>query len=143
MINRRRAPNGINKEEKLEERKRNRAEADSDSDDEDAKTIIVVGAPGVGKSNFCNMMIDGRQSGRFLSNKQSVGGVTKNLEVVMNNALNNPRNPKVRVVDMPRLGDPDLPLSGFVSEIKQKLAKNNKVDICLIVTRSTDYRLSL
>ena len=104
----RKTPNGIKKEEKRGDK--GGTKHDSDSDDEVCKSILVLGAPGVGKSNFCNLMIDGRASGRFVSSTKCVGGVTTELKRSTNHALNIPSNQKVSVIDMPGFGDPDLPL---------------------------------
>ena len=106
-------------------------------------SIIVRGAPGAGKSNFCNFMIDGYASGRYKTSSACVGGVTKTIRSEINFALNNNANKKVRVIDMPGFGDPDLSMVDFANELKKKFVSGNKIDICLIVTKSTDYRMQL
>ena len=71
---------------------------------------MVVGAPGVGKSNFCNFMIDGKADGRFKTGKMVVDGLTRTLQIDENYALNNHTNPKITCIDMPGFGDSSLTL---------------------------------
>jgi predicted GTPase len=59
------------------------------------KTILVVGAPGVGKSNFCNFMIDGRASARFETSSEVKEGVTQTLQIEENHALDILQNQRI------------------------------------------------
>jgi nucleoside-triphosphatase THEP1 len=46
-----------------------------------SKRILVMGAPGVGKSFAGSFLLDGRNSGRFKSSTACVGGVTKEVRI--------------------------------------------------------------
>ena len=77
------------------------------------KTVLVLGSVGVGKSNFGNFFLDGRASNRFLAGNSSVSGLTTEIRIAENWALNNPSNEVMRFIDMPGFGDPHLPLENF------------------------------
>jgi GTPase Era involved in 16S rRNA processing len=133
---------GIKKQAKKD---KPRAADESESDEEEIKnddciTILVVGAPEAGKSNFGNFMLDGKNSQRFKSSSECVSGVTRTIRMEINHALNVPTNKKVRLIDMPGFGDPELGLVKYAKEIKKLLKKQN-IDICLIVTKATDTRI--
>ena len=63
------------------------------------------------------------------------------MRSAINNALNIPTNKKIRVIDIPGFGDPDFCMVDFAKELKKNFIKGNKIDICLIITKSTDYRV--
>ena len=46
-----------------------------------SKRILVMGAPGVGKSLAGNFLLDGRNSGRYKSSAACVGGVTREVRI--------------------------------------------------------------
>jgi predicted GTPase len=71
------------------------------------KTILLIGEIGVGKSNLCNFLLDGKASGRFESSAKVVSGVTKTIRSAEGHALGYGSNIKIRVYDMPGFGDPD------------------------------------
>lgn len=88
-----RQPSEISDKSKgIKKQYKNKRGTDSSDDEEvkeeNVKTIIVIGSPGAGKSNFCNFMLDGRASGRFVSSSECVGGVTRNIKSEINWALN-------------------------------------------------------
>jgi len=49
----------------------------------------------------------------------------------------------MRFIDMPGFGDPNLPLEQFGVQIAGLFTVNDKLDAIVIVTKATDYRLSL
>ena len=77
-------------------------------------TIMVVGPPGVGKSTFCNLLIDGRDKHKFKSSNASVGGVTREMLVALGHALGDSSMPLVKVIDTPGFGDPTLSIKDLV-----------------------------
>jgi hypothetical protein len=101
-----------------------------------------MGGTGVGKSYAGNFILDGRNSGRLKSSSASVGGVTKEVRIFEANALGNKSNPKVSFVDVPGFGDPTFNIEEIAEEIEKVFSSGQKIQICLIVTKSTDYRLS-
>lgn len=51
--------------------------------------------------------------------------------------------PKVKVIDTAGFGDPTLSIKDLVKEFKKVFSSNDKIDILIFVTRSTDSRLTL
>jgi hypothetical protein len=49
----------------------------------------------------------------------------------------------VSFVDMPGFGDPRFNMEEIAIEIEKAFSSGQKIQICLIVTKSTDYRLSI
>jgi hypothetical protein len=56
--------------------------------------------------------------------------------------LGNSSNPKVSFFDVPGFGDPTFNIEQIAKEIEKAFSSGQKINICLIVTKSTDYRLS-
>ena len=46
-----------------------------------SKRIFAVGGTGVGKSLAGNFLLDGENSGRFISSEVCIGGVTKEVRI--------------------------------------------------------------
>ena len=57
--------------------------------------------------------------------------------------MGNSSNPKISFVDVPGFGDPTFKMEDIAQEIEKAFSSGQKIQICLIVTKSTDYRLSL
>jgi hypothetical protein len=49
----------------------------------------------------------------------------------------------VSFVDVPGFGDPTFKIEDIAREIEKAFSSGQKIQICLIVTKSTDYRLSI
>jgi predicted GTPase len=94
----------------------------------------------VGKSHVGNTIL-GKLF--FPSGNKSVSGMTVEMKMAQNAAFNNAANQIIRFIDMPGFGDPNLPLEKFAQQILQSLTADDKIDAVVIVTKATDYRLSL
>ena len=69
--------------------------------------------------------------------------MTVEMKMAQNAAFNNALNQIIRFIDMPGFGDPNLPLEKFAQQILQSLTAEDKIDAVVIVTKATDYRISL
>jgi GTP-binding protein EngB required for normal cell division len=76
-------------------------------------TIIGFGGPGVGKSNLMNFTIHGYASNHFKSSSSCQTGVTQKIQVGEGTALGMPHQRRVKVVDLPGLGDPKIDLDNI------------------------------
>ena len=113
-------------------------------DDSGACYVVVpFGSAGCGKSTLCNFLLDGKNSGRFKSSKTTAGGETKTISAQSGFALGKANSKQIKVFDIPGIGDPELPLSEWVTEIKNKLLTSENIDMALIVLKAQDYRITL
>ena len=106
-------------------------------------SIVPFGGPGVGKSTFCNMILDGKDSGRFKSSESTQGGETKKVSSFKGNALADQKNAKVKVFDVPGLTDPDLPIDLWVEEIRNGVEASQQIDMAIMILKATDYRMTM
>jgi GTP-binding protein EngB required for normal cell division len=107
-------------------------------------TIVPFGGPGVGKSTLCNFLIDGKNSGLFKSSDTTEGGETKHVTHQEGHALGDSSLKKrVKVFDVPGLGDPDLPIDMWVDEIKEGFEPEQMIDMAIMVMKATDMRMSV
>ena len=72
--------------------------------------IVPFGGAGVGKSTVCNFLVSGKDEGPFIASKTTEGGETRDISYRDGYALGNKSNGRVKVVDMPGLADPTLPI---------------------------------
>lgn len=71
---------------------------------------MPFGGAGVGKSTVCNFLVSGDDSGPFIASKTTEGGETRDISFEEGHALGDFTNGRVKVVDMPGLADPTLPI---------------------------------
>ena len=87
--------------------------------------------------------MDGRNSGRFKSSKTTAGGETKTISAQIGSALGKVDGKAIKTFDIPGIGDPELPLADWVTEVKAKISTSEKIDMALIVLKAQDYRITL
>jgi len=65
---------------------------------------LLLGEAGAGKSLIANFLIDGRDSGRFLSSNFVGPSVTKDVQVFEWHEFGNINESMIRVIDVPGIG---------------------------------------
>jgi septin family protein len=105
--------------------------------------MIVLGQPGVGKSTVCNYLVDGYDSKRFQSSKACVGGFTREIQVDTNYVLGGLTKNLLKVIDLPGFGDHSINLKTMVWQLKNQFSPSERIDVCIIVTKAIDYRITL
>ena len=105
-------------------------------------TIIPFGAPGAGKSLMANLLVCGKVAGPFQSSQSTQSGLTRIITSAEGHAFNNASYRRVKVFDIPGIGDTNLELTKITDEIRVKCG-TQKFDACIIVVKATDYRVTL
>ena len=106
--------------------------------------IVPFGGAGVGKSNLCNFLIDGENSGKFKASNSTEGGETRVVTSCIGKALGYETSTKeLKVFDVPGIADPTIPIEAWIQAIKDGIRTDEKIDAVLIVIKSTDYRTAM
>ena len=107
-----------------------------------AITLIPFGAAGSGKSTVANLIVCGKAAGPFPSGQSTQSGLTRTITSAEGHAFNNASYRKVKVFDIPGIGDHNMELTKVTDEIRAKCG-TQKFDACIIVVKATDYRVTI